>query len=534
MNVPVQAIGSAGIVADLSPFDIPLQAWTRAHNVRALGQALEKTRGQGLVTAVAGGPHTVLAIFSVVNGNTHYWVLLTLTAAYSYNGTAVDTITRTVGGAYTGTLYNKWTGGMLNGVFVANNGVDVPQMWNLPAAGTDLVPLTAWPAATTARVLRPFKNFLVALDLTVSSVRDSRLVKWSHSAAPLTVPSSWDVLDPTLDTGEVSLAEGSDPLVDCLPLGDVNIVYTQQQTWAMRLTGTNLIFGFRLLFPTFGLLAPGCVVAFSKDDEGPDSHFVITHDDFKIHNGSSMASVGTDRVRKYFFDTVTITSRQFVHCVKKDDDDEIWVVYPSGGGSSCDRALIWNYRYNTWVTRDLPLTHALGVAYQAPSSTSPTWMDLVGDWSVQTQTWGDVALTQVRDRLVVFDETQQELLEIGEDYTSFDGTTIGTVVERTGLAIKGMQGGQPVVSEDSRAILRRVWPRISGDAGTTITVSVGWQETREDSVTWLTSKTFVVGAKRPVDFVMAYRYLSIRFEESSGARWQYGGFDLEIAPLGKF
>ena len=51
---------------------------------------------------------------------------------------------------------NVWTGGVIGGVLVANNGTDAPFYW----AGTGtMATITAWPAGYTCASLRPFKNY---------------------------------------------------------------------------------------------------------------------------------------------------------------------------------------------------------------------------------------------------------------------------------------------------------------------------------------------------------------------------------------
>lgn len=532
MNVPVKQLGSIGFVPDIESAELPMQAWTRAHNVRCLGPVVEKAMGEfQLVTVLSlGDPVSILDIFSVVSDDQHLWVLCAADAVRSFDSAATDLIDGS-SAPYGATAQDRWTGGMLNGVLVLNNPIDKPQMWDLPGAATDLADLTAWDSAWRARVMRPFKNFLVALAVTKSSVYDKRMVKWSHSAAPLTVPASWDEADPTVDAGEVSLAEGQDALVDCLPLSDVNMVYAERQSWVMRLSGTNDIFAFSKVFE-FGLLTVGCAVSFTRDSEGPEEHFVVTHDDFKVHNGQSVQSIGTDRVRKWFFDQITATNRPFVRAARR--GKEIWVLFSASGGTLNDTALIWNHQYGSWYTRDMRPHRAVGTAFQAPSVAVTPWSSLVGAWSAQTWTWGNDPYVQVVDQLVYYDETDGQLLNVAEDYADFDGTAIAMVLEHESAPLKGQAQGQPIFDEDVRAIVRRMWPRLAGDAGVTLSVSLGYQETRDAVITWIGPRSFVLGSTRPCDFIFPYRYLSVRIEETSALRLRLAAYDLEIAATGKF
>ena len=59
----------------------------------------------------------------------------------------------------------NWTGGIIAGIPVINNGISPPQMWNLPDPDQGLDELTAWPAGYTCRTMRVFKNYLIAANV---------------------------------------------------------------------------------------------------------------------------------------------------------------------------------------------------------------------------------------------------------------------------------------------------------------------------------------------------------------------------------
>ena len=52
-------------------------------------------------------------------------------------------------------------------------------------------------------------------------------VFWSQPAEPDALPSTFDATDDTADAGWVDLADTAGDVVDCLPLGDVNIIYKE-------------------------------------------------------------------------------------------------------------------------------------------------------------------------------------------------------------------------------------------------------------------------------------------------------------------
>jgi hypothetical protein len=265
-----------------------------------------------------------------------------LAKAYAFLGTTHADITN-AGGDYTGDETDHWNGGVFHGIPVINNGVDNPQMWNLPGLGTALVDITAWPASTSAKVVRPFRNFLVALDVTKAGVRYSRMVKWSHRADPDAMPDSWDETDATKDTGEQSLEEGEEELVDCATLGNSNYIYTEVAAWEQALIGGPSIFAFRKKFPSVGMLTQGCAGKFQR------RHFVVTANDIVVHDGSQVQSVADGIVRKWFFANLSSSNFRQTRVIPQHSNSEMWICFPSTGASAIDTALVWNWVFNSWT-----------------------------------------------------------------------------------------------------------------------------------------------------------------------------------------
>jgi hypothetical protein len=111
-------------------------------------------------------------------------------------------------------------------------------------------------------VIRAFGPFLVAINLTISGTQFPHRLRWSHPAAPGSLPTSWDVTDPTVDAGEIDFPDvQSGLLTDILPLGPTMFVYKDSSVWKMRFTGGQQIFDFgqSAWLNTAGLLGPICI-----------------------------------------------------------------------------------------------------------------------------------------------------------------------------------------------------------------------------------------------------------------------------------
>ena len=209
--VTIPAVGGQGLIRDQLPQELDQSAWSDAQNIRfAEGSAWRFLGDTQVLDAPAVTPYWIGAYNTTA---TRYIVHAGLAAVYVDDGSTRTDITGT---APTGGVDDRWTGGTLNGVLILNNGVDKPQYWGGNVAN-NLATLTNWDANHLCAVMRPYRNYLVALDVTKSGTRYPHMVKWSSPAEPGTVPASWDEADPATDAGEVDLAETSDLMVDCLP-----------------------------------------------------------------------------------------------------------------------------------------------------------------------------------------------------------------------------------------------------------------------------------------------------------------------------
>lgn len=516
--------GRTGLITDQDPHDLPLEAWSGALNVNfALGR-IERAPYWKSVRAVTPTAH---GLFFVAGPTQRYWALASTGAVYSLSDLAETDITRAVGGAYTGTDKDPWTGGMFQGNFVLNNGVDVPQFWNLIAGAATLANLPNWPGTVRARVFRPFKEFLFALDVIKSGVRDRRLVKWSHPADPQDVPISWDEADPTKDAGEVSLGEGEDGIVDATAVGDLLLIGTQTQTWAARFVGGQSIFAFRRVFGEVGLLTTNCVASFNN------RVFQLSADDILVHDFQSVQSISPDRVKTTLFNYLTPSNFNLVRIVRKLSSKEVWICVPVG--DSLRLALVWNWEFNTWTWKDLASgTLAVANGLSTPvAATSVPWGSLATTWASTPNIWDEITLSQSQESLAAATKSPNSFyLQASVDVES----TADSWVERRSLPIKPAQGREPVLDHASVAIIKGFWPKILADPGTSFEISIGTQLERDSPVVWGSPKIYTVGTKtNEVGFFASYRYLSLRIRCTTPSKsWRLVGYDLDIEHAGGF
>lgn len=373
--------------------------------------------------------------------------------AYSYNVTS----------NFTGTAYDRITGGVLNGSLILNHPVDGLYYWD----GDVTHRFRKFPASYIASVGRPFKTFVVQLGKTISGVRYPHRVSWSSSAEPGAIPASFDSTS-TNDAGEVDLAETYGEMVDCLPLGDVNIIYKQDVRYAMQYVGGNDVFRFTKLPGQDGLFGRGCVV------DTPLGHVFLTQGlDVKIHQGGEAKSIAVGRIKNWLKTTITSTVgyRKLAFLASYPAKSEVWICFPAQSTVGCDKIAVWNWEADSWGIFDIPsrpLTGAFTGLFRAASA----------------------ALTDpINSMLLCAPDNSSPAIGIldGTSFgTTYFGTTVTATLERTGLHFDNRNL--------FKSIHRSQWNIDAIGSGTkTATITHGSAKTADGTVTYSAGATYTVG-----------------------------------------
>jgi hypothetical protein len=509
-KTPIKAIGSLGVIADPQPQELANSAISDALNIRFRDGSAERITGDIQVfTAPAVTPYYV-QLYSTVDKR--YAIHAGLAAVYADDGTTRTDITGT---APTGAIGNRWTGGVLNGVLILNNGVDKPMYWGGDTA-LNLATLPAWTANWKCAVMRPFKNYLVGLDWTKGASRYPQMVKWSSAADPGTTPASWNEADPAVDAGELDLAETPGTMVDALPLGDALIIYKSDSMYAMTYIGGQYIWQFRRLPGEAGMLAKGCACI------TPQGHLVLTAGDLVLHTGTGVQSVISGKMRRWLFNSMDSTAYAASFLVSNPAFSEAWVCFPPTGSSVCTRALIWNWVDNTFTIRELSNV-TYGCSGQFDYASDQTWAADTNDWSSDATTWSQSDMPLSTAKVLLCSTTPLLIsMDTGSD---FHGTSFTASIERTGLAFD---------APDRVKTIRAVFPRVDGTTGQTIYVQIGASMDVEGSITWSDAVPYVIGTTYRVDSFATGRFLAYRVYSTASINWRIRSMDFDIVLRGKY
>jgi hypothetical protein len=524
--------GGKGLILDLPPHMLAADVWSGAKNVRFQNNLAERIKGHSKLLDTSVPPiGFACAPYLGVN----YYVYMGAAKAYAWDGDTNTNITRQDLGSdddYSATVLGGWNGCLHGGILIANNGIDPPQSW-VPSLSNDFQNLANWPANTTAKVIRGFKSFLVALDVTKSGTRYPYMVKTSHPSDPGAVPSSWDHTDVTKLAIEHNLGESYDEIVDCLTLQDINIIYRRNSTWGMQYVGLPTVFRFWRILEKHGMFSRNCAVNFLSS-----YHAVLTEDDFIVHNGTpTVESKIEGRIRKALFNEIDSTNWPLTFLAHQRSLKEIWVCFPSAGSSYCDRAYVWNYALDRWSSRDLPQVVFMDNAYLVQAD------EIIDIWNTgpddtwnagPDERWNEAMKFPVRQELIGVSYANSKIFRF-DDTNQFETVNFESSLQRIGLPIQEIKpDGNVTLNTGTWKILRGIRPRFRADPGASFTIRIGAQDTINAPVRWEHVTTFDPEIEFEVPCIISGRLFSLEISLNTDHAWELVGIDVDVDYTGEY
>lgn len=528
----VDNVGQLGLISDTQPQKLADGAWSGGQNVRFDGFVASKVKGS---RAIQGSLSTsAYSIFAHTTfDGAHFFAYAGIANVFTVNNNAHFDISRLVGGVYNTDATKLWTGGVFGGLLFMNNGVDVPQIQLTPTASCHLSDIPNWPTSVTTRcaVMRSYKNYLVALDITKGVLRYRQMVKWSSSADPLTTPATWNEADTTQDAGENSLSESNGTVIDCLPLRDVNIIYKDDSVHGMQFIGVPFVFRFYQIFSNVGLLAKRCVAAFEN------YHCFVGNDlDIYVHDGNTLRSIANDRWREYMRQTVIGSHFERMFMVANPTTNEIWIFLPTGVDQYTSKVLMWNWRKDAWGERDV-INISSAVAGGIESSDYLTlWSTSTTTWATDGSTWAELESLPPDRKLVMVNPNNTTGI-IETEFGSLElGVSMPFMLERTGiwgLSCKVSDGAR-IIDLQGVKFVRRVRFRMQDTSGSDmITYKVGLQTDLNSPLVYA-STSKITNSTAEVVVLKRGRFLAIRIESTADTLFSLQDIEIEVEPSGDY
>ena len=507
-----------GMVKDSNPTTLPPEYFSHTENVRFEDGAAKKISGHDTPFPAADPTVAPYQVLNWATGANNYWFYAGAAKIYRTDGSTHTDFTRTSGGDYSTNLTAKgnWDVSIFNGLPILNNEADDPQCLATTGA-SKLTDLTNWAASTTCKSIRPYGNYLIALNLTESSVNYPNKIRWGDAAENVALPSTWTA-GATNDAGATTVGDNGDYIIDGVQLKQSFIIYKEKTTWLMNYIGGNLVFSFQKLFSDTGVLSKNCVAEFNG------KHFVLTNGDIIVHDGVSKKSIASNVIKRTLFEEIDGTNYANTFVTHNIQKGEIWVSYPTVGSTYCNKALIYNYNNSSFSFRSLPGILGIGLGVVNPNATSVLWSAQSQSWVAYntTATWGERAYNPTETSMLMAGTSDTKLYRADQGF-DFNGANFTMTLERKGIVLDN--------NPNTVTQVRKVTPRFAGTGSAEI--FVGSSMSPNGTYTYTASQSVNPNSQNKVDARATGKYIAIKFQNTAGTTFELNGYDIEYEVLGE-
>lgn len=502
----------SGIVLDIPPEEVSPVNWTGAQNVVFREGITERVGGYARFADPLPTP-TPLYAAGLVIGADAYWIYFTVNKVYVTDGLTHWDITP-VGGLNTSEA-GDWSCCFINGIPCFNNGHNPPMYWDLQTANKAL-PLPGWPAGALCKALRATKYHLMALNITEGAINYGNQVWWSAGAQAGAIPQEWTPT-PSNDAGDALCADTPGVIVDGLALRDTFIVYKSTSTYVMQYVAGQYVFTTRKLFLTTGVLALNCVV------EANGLHWLLTGTDVIRHDGQNFTSVVDLKVQKTLVRSIEPSKRRMCCVESRILNKQVWIAIPEAGQNWLTKAYVVDVQNGDVGVRSLPMVASLAHGIVAQIGAGNSWNGDPDSWASDVTFWDQQSYDPTQDSLLMVDAVNARLYNTDVIGTA-DGQPVHAYVERLG----GMLGD----FVDHKVVTGLV-PRIEGEPGDTLTITLGGQPWFGQPITWTEPQEFVIGTDVGISAIVEGRLLSFRIEGTTGSPWRLYKYSVKYADIGR-
>lgn len=536
-TLPIRNLGSLGVLTDPNPYNIPVTGFTSGNNIRFdEGKVRRSPVFRTVKDSLGVDPR---AVFGIVP-NSGFDTVLFVSDDFTINEYSNGTVTDRSGSITASSDPRPFSISSLADVVYVNRPDRVP-VFRLPN-GTDFADLTNWDSTWKAEALRPFGDFLLALNLTEGSTAYANRVRFSNLVTANAIPDTWDATDTTKSAGFNDLVQMQTAIVDGAELGSNFVIYSSTEAILMEFTGGQLQFSFRKLFSDEGVINQNCVV------EVEGQHYCFGTHDLYVHDGNSKQSICDERVRQFVFKGLNIKNSDRCFVQHNKQLSEIYFCYQSGDSlvsfadtARCNRAAVYNYKNNTWSFMDLPNVSS---GTSANVNTVSTYGASTGTYDNIGGSYYDQSDSFDRHTLMVGSSDSGNSLSSSKIYgldladegsMAYNVDTEATkapFVERTGLDLDEVN--QPI---DGYKVITRMLPQFftKNVSNTNITIEFGASDIPNNTPTYTTTSTFNMATDYKVDSRASGRYLSYKFSlgDSDYKDFELSGFDLDVTTTGR-
>lgn len=515
--VPVRDLGREGFIFDEAAFDISPSGIDTGKHLRIRDGRLKSGGGFFTFLDATGNAVNFGCPLLRSSGSSLIFFFADGTVEKHEGGVVTD-ITPTV--AFT--AFDGWSYCQIGDHLIVTNGVNVPHSYG--PGDARLVPLSGWNSGHRCTAIKAANGYLMAVGVTESGTLIPERVRWSDLVDPTpgTLVTDWDETSTTNRAGLTDLADGLGDVVDLLPMGTGMMIYHRYGVTAARYIGGNRVFDFRALFRDGqGVVSRDVVV----DIGGP--HLFVTTNGIFAHDGSRKRSLSAQKVTRYLQAQVQSAASVFAFANRR--EQEVWVCYGTTDGNDyADKALVYNWQYDSWTPLDLPTdagTPAVAFAFEGPEEFDyTTWNDIAGEgttWDDLGLTWDELAPqpTQLVPYLVAPGTSRVYRGDLGNG--AVDGVAIESSLQQSYLDLDEAFGGSAPIKH-----LSEIYPLLQGTG--TVKLRVGSSISPQGAISWGPEQTYDMEADRILTCRKTGQFFAIRLRLDTGGGFDLSGWDLSM------
>lgn len=532
--LPIRNLGELGVIRDGAPYDIPPNAVSRARNVRFRYGRIERSPIFTLLFETAMSTPVFCSTITDEN-NADQLLVAYDDGSVSHNVATVQTDVTPA--AWTpNEVSEPHTFCTLQGIHYLNREDHVPWFYDDNISEYDDLP--NWTSTHRCKVLRKFKDFLIALNVTKDGTRFPTMIKWSNIAQYNTVPDSWDPSDTTKSAGENTPGDMRSPILDGMPLRNSFAIYTADQIWVMDYTAGQEVFTIEKITDNKGIINTNCVV------EVDGVHFVFGLNDIYVFDGvSTPRSIVDGRNRRHLFRYIDRDALKVCFVAHMPAQQEVWFCFKGVSGEEayedtdlCNSAFVYNYSADTGTFVDLP---NVGGITDVALDASVTY-EGIGSVTYETVTssYADLETGEKKSTYCVSAEHSSDitadrvlLLEDAEGggfgYEIVTECNNAPFAERIGMDLDE-------TGEEIRAykMIKAIYPQAQVDDAE-MTFEFGSTDYPHEDVVFETAQTFDPRTQYKVDTKQSGRYLSWRVGYTGDTNFKLNGFDMDVVATGR-
>ena len=301
-----------------------------------------------------------------------------------------------------------------------------------------------------------------------------------------------------------------------MQLRDSFIIYKEASVWRMDYTGGPFVYRFSKVLGISGALNRNCIT------EIDGQHLVLTGSDVMVHDGQSATSVLDKSTRRWLFQNIDTSAIGVCFVARNPFFNEVWICFPAIGATSCNRAMIWNYRDNTVSFRSLPNVNHMAFG-PVDNGLNDSWASDSAPWGSDLSLWNGADYVPSTTRLLAASaDTKLFLMDAS---AAFDGALPNAYLERRGLSFD---------TTDQIKLVKGIRAQIVGNTGDTVLIYVGSSDDAYDDPVYGDAMTFTIGTTIQVDCFITGRYIAVKFATGNAFNWRLDSYQIMVETAGSY